>query len=226
MTRQTSYRSATTGKKQVVGWNLFAQFVKNLSHDIGHIHHPQKKHWTKSRNKNVHGGVQKVNVHLGIGAKSQEQSWDLFDGNDDEYPWDFLGGLAWGGEEWLPKANDIKFRELLSEASVKLLRAQSGGKYVLTFFFKPVMFGYENRDFMEFKITVGTHHSIDPKRKAMSRAEGERALNVAKRLLKEFQKKTALGPPGGSSITVGVEYAGGSAVRESGRGKGKGGRKS
>lgn len=206
MPRQTSYRSTATGKKQAVGWNSFTQFVKKLSRDIGHIHHPKSdgEKWTKSPNKNVHGGVQEVAVTLGIGAEYQSGNWYLFDHND-EYPWDFLvKGNAWGRGEWLPKAKDVEFRELLSDASVSLSRGQSGESYVLTFFFKPVMFGFDSkRDFMEFEITVGTHQSIDPKRKTMARAESERALDVAQKHLKEFQKKTALGPRGGSSITVG-----------------------
>ena len=189
-------QAPATTRRSSKGWTSFSAFVVALCKDLGHIYNPKTKKWRESPQS---GGVIESNVLLGIDDKTGAAEWALYDGNDDEFPWEFLQFPEPTRPKALAQANDTKFRKLLSRASVSLSRYSNGKGYMLDFFFMPVMFGNDNRDFMEFSVTVRTR-SED----TLPRTEATHALKVAATHLQRFQKKTALGPPGGSSVSVGT----------------------
>lgn len=193
--RPARHRSSAKGVK---GWTAFSKFATKLLEDLGHIYNPKTKAWTMSVHK-LCGGIQYADVRLGIGDKTGEGNWNLFDGNHDEFPWEFLQFSEPMYPKTLAESNDMEFRRLLSDASVFLISFRDGERYALKFFFKPVMFGYENRNFMQFEVKVGTHHELG-ERKQLPRAEATRALKVATTHLQQLQKDAALG---GTSVYAG-----------------------
>ena len=150
---------------------------------------PEKKTLRKKKDKkDMRGGAVHVTLELRIGAKYQQNKWNCMLSN---VPWDFLEKGAWGGDEWMAKKNDVKFRTLLNEARMDFKRTK-GGQYELSFFFTSVE---TDTDYMEFKVHVNPHFFIE-EHKTFSQAEYKRALQVAKTHLVQFQKTAALKPPG------------------------------
>jgi hypothetical protein len=215
----------TNQQTMTKGWKLFSTFAQNLFEDVGHIYDPKAKQWAKSAKK-MRGGIQFVSVELAIEKKQKQGEWNLFDsGGNDEFPWDFL---SFDNDLYdirpLAEAHNDEFRKLLADVSVALRYGKEA--FTLEFFFKPHMFGTTSRNYMTLDVTVATHKDLvqqlpggrtrcSPNQKrlpntrkctgpgVLTRAEADRALELAAKHLRKLQDDAASGPLGTFSISVG-----------------------
>lgn len=200
------YRGDQKGESE---WGEFVAFATNLMKDLGFIFippiPPKRSGKWKAFSKGVRVGVTYSHAQLRIGKKVRDRDWNLFDGNHDELPWEFL---TWDDEDhdlkpivedngtrvedWVARgrARHGGFHNILRQATLKVTRFDDG--YSFEFEFRPHLFGYEDTfDMMDFEIRLSRHERLPLKHLTPKCPETEvkRAIAIAKKRVKALQNK-------------------------------------
>ena len=169
-------------------YSLFIEFAEELCKDFGAIYHKDGDSFEK-RHKTSMGLVSVMSTELHLNGSLADGSWHLFDGNNDELPWEYLSWAEKYPKDLATRMSD-RFAEVLRNVHIEVTPMISGNKRVgcmFRFMFYPFL-RRDNSDYMEHSIEVTTHERLS-KRPEFSDQELTRVTEVAKRRVKELQSK-------------------------------------